>query len=150
MQLVPPTAREAETALSCPLGRSLVAAVGTICVTSFLYNAGQSTFDSFFPVYSSEVLGLGPRQIGGWLTTLAAVSFTISTAGFARAQKAFGLTMTTVLGLSLVAAGLALIGLAPGTNLTMTAAVLYVAGIPLFTPAVPILLMQCVPANKRG
>ena len=39
---------------------------------------------------------------------------------------------------------------AAGTELTMLAAVLYVAGIPLFTPAVPILLMQCVPAHKRG
>jgi len=61
--------REEETETSCPLGRGLVAAVATICVTSFLYNAGQSTFDSFFPVYSSEVLGLGPRQIGGRAST---------------------------------------------------------------------------------
>jgi len=78
------------------------------------------------------------------------VSFTISATAFARVQKAIGLTLTTALGLVLVAAGLCLIGLAPGTDLTMLAAVLYVAGIPLFTPAVPILLMQCVPPHKRG
>ena len=30
------------------------------------------------------------------------------------------------------------------------AATLYVTGIPLFTPAIPILLMQCVPPNRRG
>jgi hypothetical protein len=35
----------------CPLGRSLVPIVVTICVTSFLYNVGQSTFDGFFSVY---------------------------------------------------------------------------------------------------
>jgi hypothetical protein len=42
------------------------------------------------------------------------VSFTISTTAFARVQKAIGLTLTTALGLTLVAAGLCLIGLAPG------------------------------------
>jgi hypothetical protein len=34
----------------CPLGRSLLPIVVTICVTSFLYNVGQSTFDGFFSV----------------------------------------------------------------------------------------------------
>jgi hypothetical protein len=55
-------AREEEAAFACPLGLELVAAVATICVVSFLYNAGQSTFDSFFPMYTSQVLGLGPRR----------------------------------------------------------------------------------------
>eukprot|EP00959_Pyramimonas_sp_CCMP1952_P427304 8949138-Pyramimonas_sp.AAC.1 len=30
------------------------------------------------------------------------------------------------------------------------AALVYVVGIPLFAPTVPILLMQCVPPGKRG
>ena len=51
-------AREAEEAGTCPLGTGLVTAVATICVVSFLYNAGQSTFDSFFPMYASGTLGL--------------------------------------------------------------------------------------------
>ena len=143
-------AEEEKTALACPLGKGLVAAVATICVTSFLYNAGQSTFDSFFPVFSTEVLGMGPRAIGTALTSLAAVSFIISATGFARVQKSIGLTMTTALGLILVASGLTLIGFATSPELAFAAAVLYVSGIPLFTPAVPILLMQCVPPKKRG
>ena len=61
-------------------------------------------------------LGLEPRQIGAWLTALAAVSFTISSTGFARVQKAIGLTLTTALGLTFVSAGLAGIGAARGSG----------------------------------
>lgn len=141
---------EAASAPACPLGRRLYAAVATICVTSFLYNAGQSTFDSFFPVFCSQQRGMGPTQIGATLTALAAVSFSISAAGFAAVNKKLGLTSTTALGLALVAVGLGAIGAAPTAGLTLFAATLYVTGIPLFTPAIPILLMQCVPPNRRG
>ena len=141
---------EATSAPACPLGRRLYAAVATICVTSFLYNAGQSTFDSFFPVFCAQQRGMGPTQIGATLTALAAVSFSISAAGFARVNKKLGLTSTTALGLGLVAVGLGAIGAAPTAGLTLFAATLYVTGIPLFTPAIPILLMQCVPPNRRG
>ena len=141
---------EALSAPACPLGRRLYAAVATICVTSFLYNAGQSTFDSFFPVFCAQRCGMGPTRIGATLTALAAVSFSISAAGFARVNKKLGLTSTTALGLALVAVGLGAIGAAPTAGLTLFAATLYVTGIPLFTPAIPILLMQCVPPNRRG
>ena len=141
---------EALSAPACPLGRRLYAAVATICVTSFLYNAGQSTFDSFFPVFCAQQRGMGPTQIGATLTALAAVSFSISAAGFAAVNKKLGLTSTTALGLALVAVGLGAIGAAPTAGLTLFAATLYVTGIPLFTPAIPILLMQCVPPNRRG
>lgn len=141
---------EAASAPACPLGRRLYAAVATICVTSFLYNAGQSTFDSFFPVFCAQQRGMGPTQIGATLTALAAVSFSISAAGFAAVNKKLGLTSTTALGLALVAVGLGAIGAAPTAGLTLLAATLYVTGIPLFTPAIPILLMQCVPPNRRG
>ena len=77
--------------LSCPLGVSLVAAVGTICVTPFLYNAGQSTFDSFFPLVISRTVGMGPTMIGATLTSLSLVSLSISTLLFAPIFKFFGL-----------------------------------------------------------
>ena len=79
--------REAAAAPLCPLGRGLVAAVSTICLTSFMYNAGQSSFDSFFPVYASGTLGMGPREIGGTLTSLSAVSFGVSAFLFAKITK---------------------------------------------------------------
>ena len=141
---------EAASAPACPLGRRLYAAVATICVTSFLYNAGQSTFDSFFPVYAAGTLGMGPTKIGGTLTSLAAISFGVSAFAFSRVQEILGLTLTAAAGLSLVAAGLCGVGVAGSEAAAVAAAAVYVSGIPLFTPAVPILLMQCVPKNQRG
>ena len=143
-------AREAEAAGACPLGTGLVTAVATICVVSFLYNAGQSTFDSFFPMYASGTLGMGPTRIGATLTSLAAVSFGVSAFVFSRVQEALGLTLTAAAGLGLVAAGLCGVGLAGSEAAAVAAAAVYVSGIPLFTPAVPILLMQCVPKTRRG
>ncbi len=135
--------------LSCPLGQQYLPAVATICVTSFLYNAGQSTFDSFFPLLLSKKLAMAPTQIGALLTALSAVSFTVSATLFAPTQKFFGLTKTTVIGLTLVAIGLVCIGQVNPAAVP-PAAFLYVSGLPLFTPAVPILLMQCVPPTRRG
>jgi len=137
-------------ALSCPLGRNYLPAVATICLTSFLYNAGQSTFDSFFPLLLSKKLAMAPTQIGALLTTLSIVSFTVSATLFAPVEKLLGLTKTTVIGLLLVAIGLVAIGQANAAAFVPPAAIVYVAGLPLFTPAIPILLMQCVPPNKRG
>ena len=136
-------------ALSCPLGQQYLPAVATICMTSFLYNAGQSTFDSFFPLLLSKKLSMAPTQIGALLTALSAVSLTVSATLFAPTQKLFGLTKTTVIGLTLVATGLVAIGQA-APALVPPAAFVYVAGLPLFTPAIPILLMQCVPPTRRG
>mmetsp|Transcript_4327 Transcript_4327/g.15862 ORF Transcript_4327/g.15862 Transcript_4327/m.15862 type:complete len:529 (-) Transcript_4327:100-1686(-) len=137
-------------ALSCPLGREYLPAVATICFTSFLYNAGQSTFDSFFPLLLSKKLEMSPTQIGALLTTLSVVSFTVSATLFAPVQKLLGLTKTTVIGLLCVAIGLVAIGQANVAAFVPPAAIVYVAGLPLFTPAIPILLMQCVPPTKRG
>lgn len=136
--------------LSCPLGVSLVAAVGTICVTSFLYNAGQSTFDSFFPLVISRTVGMGPTMIGATLTSLSLVSLSISTLLFAPIFKIFGLTKTCGIGLALVAIGLAMIGVSTTAFTTGLGAFFYVCGVPLFTPSIPILLMQCVPTTSRG
>ena len=143
-------AHEAEAAGACPLGTGLATAVATICVVSFLYNAGQSTFDSFFPVFASGTLGMGPTKIGATLTSLAAVSFGVSAFVFSRVQEILGLTLTAAAGLGLVAAGLCGVGVAESEAAAVAAAAVYVSGIPLFTPAVPILLMQCVPKTRRG
>ena len=145
-----PPARASGGGGACPLGTGLVTAVATICVVSFLYNAGQSTFDSFFPMYASGTLGMGPTKIGATLTSLAAVSFGVSAFVFSRVQDALGLTLTAAAGLGLVAAGLCGVGLAGSEAAAVAAAAVYVSGIPLFTPAVPILLMQCVPKTRRG
>ena len=91
---------------------------------------------------------MAPTQIGALLTALSAVSFTVSATLFAPTQKFFGLTKTTVIGLTLVAIGLVCIGQAHPAAVRPRLSLR--SGLPLFTPAVPILLMQCVPPTRRG
>ena len=134
--------------LSCPLGQQYLPAVATICVTSFLYNAGQSTFDSFFPLLLSKKLAMAPTQIGACSPRYPRCLFTVSATLFAPTQKFFGLTKTTVIGLTLVAIGLVCIGQAHPA--AVPPAAFPRLRLPLFTPAVPILLMQCVPPTRRG
>jgi hypothetical protein len=93
---------------------------------------------------------MGPTKIGGTLTSLAAISFGVSAFFFSKVQEILGLTLTAAAGLVLVAVGLCGVGLAGSEFGAVAAAAVYVSGIPLFTPAVPILLMQCVPKNQRG
>jgi len=144
-----PSIQNAEV-LVCPLGRSLVPIVVTICVTSFLYNVGQSTFDGFFSVYLKSTFQVSAERIGLLLTSLAGVSFGVSTLVFAPVVRRLGVALTCSLGLFLVAIGLGMLGLMPTLPLVWVAAMVYVVGIPLFTPSVPILLMQCVPVERRG
>mmetsp|Transcript_33139 Transcript_33139/g.72249 ORF Transcript_33139/g.72249 Transcript_33139/m.72249 type:complete len:568 (-) Transcript_33139:494-2197(-) len=137
-------------ALACPLGKGYVGIVAVICLTSFLYNFGQANFDAFFAVLAASRFSLEVKQIGLLLTSLAVMSFGVSSYVFSRVQKRFGIVPTCITGLTLVSAGLGCIGLVQSVPLLWGAALMYVVGIPLFAPTVPILLMQCVPPDKRG
>ena len=84
------------------------------------------------------------------MTSLSLVSLSISMLLFAPIFKFFGLTKTCGIGLALVAIGLAMIGVSTTAFTTGLGAFFYVCGVPLFTPSIPILLMQCVPTTSRG
>ena len=85
------------------------------------------------------------------LTSLACVSFGVSTTLFDRVRRRIGLVRTAVLGLCLVATGLGSVGLARNSLTSFgLAAALYQLGKPLYAPTVPTLLLQCVPPDKRG
>ena len=93
---------------------------------------------------------MGVTKIGATLTSLAALSFAMSAFVFSKVQEKVGLTLTAALGLTIVSCGLLGVGAATCETQAIAAAAVYVCGIPLFTPAVPILLMQCVPKTQRG
>ena len=136
---------------SCPLGASLIGAIATICAMSALENAGASTWDAFGAVLTRNRFGLDARGVGLMLTSLACVSFGVSTTLFDRVRRRFGLVRTAVLGLCLMATGLGCVGLATNSLTSFAlAAALYQLGKPLYAPIVPTLLLQCVPPNKRG
>lgn len=85
------------------------------------------------------------------LTSLACVSFGVSTTCFDLIRRKTGLVNTAVLGLAFVAAGLAAVGAASGSLASFgAAAALYQLGKPLYAPTVPTLLLTCVPPSRRG
>lgn len=141
---------ENETLLSCPLGTSLWAGVATVFAVSFLFNVGDSTFHAFFSALLKQN-SLSASNIGLAYTALAAISFTVSTTlGATKMQKVGSVTRCTT-GLTAVGIGLLVMGLC-STHLVpvILAAALYYCGVPLYSPSIPTMLLQCVPPNRRG
>ena len=139
------------TPVSCPLGTRLVAAVASICAISSLYHVGQVVYDAFFAVYVARPpFNLATSQIGGLLSCSACLSFFVSTMVFHRTQRRIGITATSVLGLCLIGTCLASVGHASTLPALVACMSCYAVGVPLFTPTIPILLLQCVPAKRRG
>lgn len=140
---------------SCPLGRSIWTGVATVCVVSFLFNVGDSTFHAFFSALLRDNLGLDAHTIGLSYTIFACMSFSVSTTSSSRLVKKLGPVATCVAGLSAI--GMGLMGLsfsstftAPHPAWVLGAAALYYCGVPLYGPTIPTMLLRCVPPNKRG
>ena len=149
--------------VACPLGSRLVTAVATVCMVSALYNCGTATFNAIFAPLAQDLAGLDAGTIGLAYTMLASLSFAVSTTTSAAVQKRVGVVTTCFLGLSLVALGLSLVGLVAflGGNLGgalsptlliafWAAACIYQIGVPLYTPTIPTMLLQCAPPHRRG
>ena len=108
-------------------------------------------WDAFGAVLAQQRFQLDARGVGLMLTGGACVSFTVSTMCFDRVRSKIGLVNTAVLGLCLISAGLASVGVASASLPQFAlAASLYQLGKPLYAPTVPTLLLQCVPPSKRG
>jgi len=150
----------ADGLIACPLGSNLVAAVVTVCFVSALYNCGSSTFAAFFAPLAHEVAGLDVQGVGFAYTCLSSISFLISVKVSAPLQRAFGTVAAAVCGLFSVGIGLIGMGLVTTASLGLSAnmrttyfwlaAMIYQVGVPLFTPTVPTMLLQCVPRQRRG
>lgn len=148
---------EAEQIISCPLGQSLWAGVASICVVSFLFNIGDSTFHAFYSAFLRDQ-GISTGDIGLLFTCLACFSFTVSSTSASAILKRLGPVLSCASGLALVGSGLLTLGvvasgssLLPPTRAVLAmAAALYYCGVPVFGPTIPTMLLRCVPANKRG
>ena len=136
-------------AASCPLGVSLWAGVATVCVVSFLFNVGDSTFHAFFPSLLKEKLALDTKTIGLAYTVFACISFAVSATMAGQTVQKRGPVATCAMGLTAVAGGLTALALLQGSWI-LAAAALYYSGVPLYGPTIPTMLLQCVPSHKRG
>lgn len=136
--------------ISCPLGTSLWSGVATVCLVSFLFNVGDSTFHAFFSTLLKSG-NVSASSIGLVYSSLAALSLGVSTFATARIMKNFGPVVTCASGLGAVATGLLVIG--SGSNVVqfvLAAAAIYSCGVPLYSPTIPTMLLRCVPPNRRG
>lgn len=147
-----------EELISCPLGRSMWTGVASVCLVSFLFNIGDSTFHAFFSALLRDGAGLGTRGIGILFTALACVSFTVSTTGTSWILKTFGPVAACALGMGFIGSGLLAfaaaawpgIAVQPQLAVLAAAAAIYYCGVPLYGPSVPTMLLRCVPSSKRG
>lgn len=144
--------------ISCPLGRSLWAGVASVCLVSFLFNVGDSTFHAFYSAFLKDQ-GVTVRDIGLLYTSMACISFAVSSTSASAILKSLGPVLACVTGLSMVGSGLLLLGaIASGTialiqptfAVSAVAAGIYFCGVPIYGPTVSTMLLQCVPPNRRG
>ena len=137
--------------ISCPLGTSIWSGVATVCVISFLFNVGDSTFHAFFSALL-KAKNVSASSIGLVYSSLAAISFGVSAGGTAKIMKKFGPVPTCAMGLLCVGSGLVSMGLGASSAawVTVAAASIYYCGVPLYSPTIPTILLRCVPPNKRG
>eukprot|EP00592_Proboscia_alata_P001971 CAMPEP_0194369430 /NCGR_PEP_ID=MMETSP0174-20130528/17732_1 /TAXON_ID=216777 /ORGANISM="Proboscia alata, Strain PI-D3" /LENGTH=499 /DNA_ID=CAMNT_0039146363 /DNA_START=348 /DNA_END=1847 /DNA_ORIENTATION=+ len=142
--------------IMCPLGRDMWTGVASVCLVSFLYNVGDSTFHAFFSALLRDSLQLDARAIGLSFTSLACLSFATSTSLSIVLLKKLGVVRTCVLGLSCIGTGLVTLagvsagGVLSSKFLVFAAATVYYFGVPLYGPTIPTMLLRCVPPNKRG
>ena len=144
-----------EEIISCPLGTRLWTGVASVCVVSFLFNVGDSTFFAFFPALLKKMLGLDASSIGLAFTSFACVSFAVSTTITGASIKKYGPVATCIAGLSAIGSGLLILSGASCMSsaipaMIFGAAALYYCGVPLYGPTVPTMLLRCVPPYRRG
>ena len=119
-------------------------------MTSFLYNAGQSTFDSFFPIVISRTVGMGPTMIGA-----------VDVFEFGLLKHIYSPLRTNIQVFRIdknlrhrISIRCNRFGddwhLDDSVHYRPRCVLFRVLGVPLFTPSIPILLMQCVPTTSRG
>ena len=137
--------------VACPLGVRLWTGVATVCVVSFLFNVGDSTFHAFFPSLLRSRCALDTRSIGMTYTGLAVVSLLMSTAAAARNfTTRLGPVLACAVGLSAAATGLLMLARVSIPWLVLVGATLYYCGVPLYGPSIPTMLLRCVPPRRRG
>ena len=144
-----------EEIVSCPLGTRLWTGVASVCVVSFLFNVGDSTFFAFFPALLKKTLGLDASSIGLAFTSFACISFAVSTTITGASIRKYGPVATCIAGLSAIGSGLLILsGVTCMTSVLPAvifgAAALYYCGVPLYGPTVPTMLLRCVPSYRRG
>ena len=140
--------KEEEALVSCPLGKSLWTGVATVCLVSFLFNVGDSTFHAFFSALLRDGIGMDTQRIGLSYTIFACISFVVSTTLTSPCLSKLGPVVTCIIGLTAVGSGLMAMSFSSAP--VLLAAAIYYCGVPLYGPTIPTMLLRCVPSYRRG
>jgi len=143
--------------VSCPLGRSLWDSVASVCLVSFCFNVGDSTFHAFFSTFLRNQ-GIATRDIGLLFTSLACISFFVSSTLSSRILRSIGPVVTCAGGLMMIGSSLFFVGLTaagagpiqPSFAALAAIAATYFCGVSIYGPTIPTMLLRCVPPKKRG
>lgn len=143
--------------VSCPLGRSLWDSVASVCLVSFCFNVGDSTFHAFFSTFLRNQ-GIATRDIGLLFTSLACISFFVSSTLSSRILRSIGPVVTCAGGLMMIGSSLFFMGLTaagagpiqPSFAALAAIAATYFCGVSIYGPTIPTMLLRCVPPKKRG
>jgi MFS family permease len=148
-----------EKLIACPLGKHMWTGVASVCVVSFLFNVGDSTFHAFFSALLRGRAGLGAQNIGLLYTMLACISFSVSATSSSGILKRYGPVAACATGMSFIGSGLLALGLAassgvlaipPKFSVLAASAAIYYKGVPIYGPAVPTMLSRCAPSHRRS
>lgn len=143
--------------IACPLGTRLWTGVATVAGITALYHIADSAFFAFFPSLLQNRLNFDTQSVGLAFTMFAFISFSMSAFVSSRFVKRWGPVAACSTGLGAIGTSLVALGYIASrfqirgvVPFTLGAASLYYVGVPLYGPSVPTMLLQCVPANKRG
>ncbi len=98
------------------------------------------------------------KDIGLLFTSLASISFLVSSTCTSRILRSIGPVLTCAGGLTLVGSSLLFMGVAASPSVLIQPsfaalagiASLYFCGVSLYGPTIPTMLLRCVPPKKRG
>ena len=102
--------------------------------------------------------GIVTKDIGLLFTSLASISFLVSSTCTSRILRSIGPVLTCAGGLTLVGSSLLFMGLAASPSVLIHPsfaalagiAAIYFCGVSLYGPTIPTMLLRCVPPKKRG
>lgn len=120
------------------------------------YSRNETSYRFFSTFLRNQ--GIVTKDIGLLFTSLACISFLVSSTFTSKILRSIGPVLTCASGLTLVGSSLLFMGLAasgsalmqPSFTILAATAAFYFGGVSLYGPTIPTMLLRCVPPKKRG
>lgn len=124
-----------------------------LLILSFIWACVRTCFHTYFPLMLSHSYNMSTSDMGRMLTFVALLAVCVQAGAFEQIRKKIGVRHTLLAGGGFTAAGLLFLGAFMGYASrwsVIVASGMYGIGVALMSPAMPALLMQAVPTERRG